>query len=200
MPMRQQARNAKPNQSSSASGVPDPGAGTPGQPEPGAGASGQPNSGAGASGQSDPPNVRPIENCGTCAQAVDDHCIGCDKCELWVHATEMCSGLPQKVIDVILEYSGEGINYMCMKCRVARASNTSRGGSPTKSESFMADTLGQLFQHLRGMSSILTNLSAQVKALTTQHEAPAPTPPTHIPAPTQPHTSQSTQESATVTS
>ena len=193
MPTRQQARNAKPNQSASASGVPDPGAGTPGQPDPGAGASGQPNSGAGASGQSDPPNVRPIENCGTFAQAVDDHCIGCDKCELWVHATEMCSGLPQKVIDVILEYSGEGINYMCMKCRVARASNTSRGGSPTKSESFMADTLGQLFQHLRGMSSILTNLSAQVKALTTQHEAPAPTPPTHNPAPTQPHTSQSTQ-------
>ena len=84
----------------------------------------------------------------------------------------MCSGLPQNVIDAILEYSGEGISYMCMQCRVIRASSTGHSGSPTcrsQSENIMADTLGQLFQHLRGMSTILTNLTVQVKAIATQH-------------------------------
>ena len=62
---------------------------------------------ADGSGMSSP---SPVARCGTCAQEVDDRCIGCDKCEVWVHGTEMCSGLPQNVIDAILEYSGEGIN------------------------------------------------------------------------------------------
>ena len=101
------------------------------------------------------PDTREVNCCGTCTQAVGDDCIGCDKCEEWVHGSEMCSGLPQKVIDVILEYSGEGINYMCMKCRVKQASSTSQHGSPSgRSENFMADTLGQLFQHLRQCPSI----------------------------------------------
>ena len=112
-----------------------------------------------------------VECCGTCAQTVGDQCIGCDKCERWVHGTEMCSGLPQKVIDAILEYSGEGISYMCMQCRVTRASNTSHSGSPasrSQSENFMADTLGQLFQQIRGMSTILANLTKEVKAIASQ--------------------------------
>ena len=48
-----------------------------------------------------------VECCGSHTQTVGDQCIGCDKCEQWVHETEMCSGLPKKVIDIILEYSGE---------------------------------------------------------------------------------------------
>ena len=116
-------------------------------------------------------SVTEVVSCGTCARPVGEKSIGCDKCERWVHGTEMCSGLPQNVIDAILEYSGEGISYMCMQCRVIRASSTGHSGSPasrSQSENFMADTLGQLFQHLRGMSTILTNLTAEVKAIATQ--------------------------------
>lgn len=132
----------------------------------------------------DPPSTCRTDGCGTCTQeVVDDRCIGCDKCEVWVHATEMCSGLPQNVIDVILEYSGEGVNYICMKCRVNRASTTSQASSPTsRSENFMADTLGQLFQHLRGMSCILTNLAAEVKALSQNRTRDTETPPSVNPS------------------
>ena len=128
-----------------------------------------------------------MECCGTCAKEVDEHCIGCDKCEVWVHGNEMCSGLPQNVIDVILEYSGEGIHYMCMKCRVHRASGTGQCSSPTsRSDNFMAETLGQLFQHLRGMSSIITNLAKEVKALS-QKQATPENLQTQDPDPFQPH-------------
>ena len=112
--------------------------------------------------------------CGTCNLLVGDNSIGCDKCEVWLHATEMCSGLPQKVIDVILEYSGEGINYMCMKCRVIRASTAGQGsgGSPSaRADKFMADTLQQLFQQLRGMTTVLSSLSAEVRTLSTERES-----------------------------
>ena len=112
--------------------------------------------------------------CGTCNLLVGDNSIGCDKCEVWLHATEMCSGLPQKVIDVILEYSGEGINYMCMKCRVTRASTAGQGsgGSPSaRADKFMADTLQQLFQQLRGMTTVLSSLSAEVRTLSTERES-----------------------------
>ena len=52
-----------------------------------------------------------VHNCVSCAKVVGDGGIGCDKCEHWVHGTEMCSGLPQRVIDAILEYDGRGIRF-----------------------------------------------------------------------------------------
>ena len=47
-----------------------------------------------------------VQLCVSCSKDVGDAAIGCDKCEQWVHSTEMCSGLPQRVIDTIMEYDG----------------------------------------------------------------------------------------------
>lgn len=117
--------------------------------------------------RSDTSTTRETSVCGTCSKGLDDSCIGCDKCETWVHGSVMCSGLPQDVIAVILGYSGEGINYICMNCRVIRASGTS--GSPSaKSESYMAETISQLFQQMRGMCTVLMELANQVNDLSSQ--------------------------------
>lgn len=114
-----------------------------------------------------------VSFCGTCAKTLDDNPIGCDKCETWVHGSEMCSGLPKDVIDVILGYSGEGINYVCMNCRVLRASGAT--GSPSaKADNFMAETLAQLFQQMRGMCAVLTDLAAQVRTMSSQPPPPPP--------------------------
>ena len=117
-----------------------------------------------------------VSFCGTCAKTLDDDPIGCDKCETWVHGSEMCSGLPKDVIDVILGYSGEGINYVCMNCRVLRASGAT--GSPSvKADNFMAETLAQLFQQMRGMCAVLTDLAAQVHTMSSQPPTSPPPPP-----------------------
>ena len=58
--------------------------------------------------------------CGTCNVDVGDSPIGCDDCETWVHSTEMCSGLPETVLDAILEYDGHGIKFQCMNCRLGK--------------------------------------------------------------------------------
>ena len=117
--------------------------------------------------QSDTSITQEVSLCGTCSKEVDDTSIGCDKCETWVHGSAMCSGLPQAVIEAIHGYSGEGISYICMKCRVIRASGTS--GSPSaKSESYMAETISQLFQQMRGMCTVLMELANQVKDLSSQ--------------------------------
>ena len=117
--------------------------------------------------------TKEIFECGTCSKDVGgrDNCFGCDKCEIWVHGTEMCSGLPQNVIDVILGYSGEGINFICMACRVSQASGN---GSPSaKSDNFKEETISQLFQQIRGLSAALTDLTTQVNTLSAQPR-PAP--------------------------
>lgn len=120
--------------------------------------------------------TREIFECGTCSKDVGDRgdCIGCDKCEIWVHGTDMCSGLPQEVIDVIVGYSGEGIQFICMACRVVQASAVNMSPS-AKSDSFKAETISQLFQQMRGLSAALTDLTAQVNALPV-HNSSTPRP------------------------
>ena len=118
-------------------------------------------------GELDTSTTQEVSLCGTCSKELDDTCIGCDKCETWVHGSVMCSGLPQAVIEAIHGYSGEDISYICMNCRVIRASGTS--GSPSaKSESYMAETMSQLFQQMRGMCTVLMELANQVKDLSSQ--------------------------------
>ena len=40
--------------------------------------------------------------CNSCSKEVLDGCIGCDRCEKWVHGTEMCAGLPKKSLMLYL--------------------------------------------------------------------------------------------------
>ena len=130
-----------------------------------------------------------VQLCGSCSQDVGDSPIGCDECEVWVHATEMCSGLPQDMIIAIDKYCGTGIKFVCMKCRVSYA--TARGGSPSSStEPHMAETINQLFQQIKGLCSVVTELTNQVKELKSMPTRPENTaagtlpPPTQTPTPT----------------
>lgn len=109
-------------------------------------------------------------SCGTCSrEVVSPDGIGCDKCETWVHNTIMCCGLPQNVIDVIMEHSGEGVQYVCMKCRVVRVSNPKV--SPSKhAEKFMSETINQLSKQIQGMCALLTDLRAEVNSLKTSSQ------------------------------
>ena len=104
------------------------------------------------------------QHCGSCSKEVLDGCIGCDRCETWVHGTEMCAGLPAKVIEAILEHDGQGINYFCLKCCIARASELEKSHSKCKDD-LSSGTLAQLFQQMQGLCSAVAELAAQVKAL-----------------------------------
>ena len=44
-----------------------------------------------------------IHNCGMCKLVVGDDGIGCDRCSVWFHPSEMCMGLSQTSIHIIAE-------------------------------------------------------------------------------------------------
>ena len=108
--------------------------------------------------------------CGTCSRDPGDNPIGCDECEVWVHGTEMCSGLPSHLIDAILSYGGEGIKFICMKCRLnTSAPDQGDGSDPTdrstQEHSHLISTIQQLFQQFQGMCNMIVNLSDELKHL-----------------------------------
>ena len=119
--------------------------------------------GAGAAGSENSPDGK--QHCGSCAGEVLDGCIGCDRCETWVHGTEMCAGLPTRVIEAILEHDGQGISYFCLKCRVTQAAELEKSSSQPK-EDLSSGTLTQIFQQIQGLCSAVAALTAQVEALT----------------------------------
>ena len=132
------------------------------------------------------PNKSPdgVQNCVSCSKDVGEDAIGCDKCEYWVHSTEMCSGLPQKVIDAITEYDGRGINFVCTRCRIKRESSASNNPQP-----LMMELVAQIFQQMKGICSTVQNLVNQVKAISSKPQPtpiPAQTTPTAPPAPNPP--------------
>lgn len=120
-----------------------------------------------------------VQLCGSCSKDVGDDSFGCDKCESWVHATEMCSGLPQYMIDSISKYGGAGIQFICIACRLTHTSG--RANSPSSSkETHMTELVGQLFQQVKGMCTVIKNLTDKVEALSNTPKPPdpgAPSPP-----------------------
>ena len=102
-----------------------------------------------------------VEGCGTCEKKIGEDSIGCDECELWVHNTEMCSGLTQDMLDAIGRYNGHGIKFVCMACRLA-------GSSSKNDETHVIEMVGQMFQQLKGICTVVQALAEQVKTLTTQ--------------------------------
>lgn len=125
--------------------------------------------------------------CGSCNTDVGECCIGCDACETWVHGTEMCSGLPQDVLTAILNYDGSGIKFICTKCRLEKPQ--SKMGAPSGADKEMRETLKQLFQQFRGMCTVITELSSQMKVLAqgsckaSQPDTPATQPQASAPSP-----------------
>ena len=122
----------------------------------------------------DPVTPDGMQYCVSCSKEVGDNAIGCDKCENWVHSSEMCSGLPQKVIEAITEYDGRGINFVCTKCRIRRESSCTGNPQP-----LMIELMDQLFQQLRGLCNTVQGLIEQVQTLSTK-PSPQPSPPTLV--------------------
>ena len=98
--------------------------------------------------------------CATCQKDVVDACIGCDSCERWVHDTEMCSGLPQKLINAIAEHDGAGISFYCTLCRITRQKASS--SSSSQSQGPMIELIMQLFQQIQGNVANLRKLGGNV--------------------------------------
>ena len=127
-----------------------------------------------------------VQLCGTCCMDVGDDSIGCDECEVWVHNTEMCSGLTTDMLEAIDRYSGAGIKFVCTKCRLDYTSK--RGGSPTSStESHLVELIKHLAQQVKGICNQVQELKQVIKDMSTQpksvHPDPTPDPPTPAPAP-----------------
>ena len=124
-----------------------------------------------------------VQLCGACCKDVGDDAIGCDECELWVHGTEMCSGLTLDMIEAIGRYNGAGIKFVCMKCRLDYS--TKRGCSPSSStETHLVELIKHLTQQIKGicnqvqdLKSELKNLRAQPKVTPFPATAPPPDPP-----------------------
>lgn len=116
-----------------------------------------------------------VQNCVSCSKDVGNTPIGCDKCERWVHDTEMCSGLPQHMIDAIAKYDGAGISFICLNCRLDRGK--SRSDNPTASN----DVIAQLSQQIKGICAVVKELVDQVKVLTSAAPAQKPIPPSSQP-------------------
>lgn len=131
--------------------------------------------------EDDSPDRSGTQFCASCSKDVGDDPIGCDHCERWVHSTEMCSGLPQKVIDAITEYEGRGINFVCTKCRLRRESSVSNNAQP-----LMTELLTQIFQQMKGLCNTVQNLMDQVKDLSSQRPPPPPQAPPPAPVPSPP--------------
>ena len=147
--------------------------------------------GRGASTRS---NITPTDQslCGTCNVDLGNDPIGCDKCEMWVCSTEMCSGLPQNVIETIIQYDGSGIQFVCLKCRVSLTT----AGCSTRTSNYqpqLAEIITQLAQQIKGICCELRELKAHVQGLTqaqqsAQTNAPSPDlPPTSSAGPAQSH-------------
>lgn len=135
------------------------------------------SSGAGSASGS-PKGDSAEDACMTCSNDAGNDAIGCDKCKMWVHNSEMCSGLPQSLLDAIKEYGGRGINFVCTKCRI----QTETDGSSTGGiQPLVIELVNQIFQQMKGLCSAVQNLTDRVTELASR-PAPAPVP-TQAPAP-----------------
>ena len=107
--------------------------------------------------------------------------IGCDECEVWVHNSEMCSGLTRDMIEAIGRYSGAGVKFVCIKCRLDYTSQ--RGSSPGSStEAHLVELIKHLSQQVKGICNQVQELKNEIKSMSnpvkpTPHSDPDPVPP-----------------------
>ena len=133
------------------------------------------------------PSPTDAQLCGSCCKDVGDNAIGCDECEVWVHNTEMCSGLTCDMFEAIGRYNGAGIKFVCMKCRLDYT--TKRGCSPSSNtETHMVEPIKHLSQQIKGICNQVQELKNEIKMMSTQHKQVPPdmasvTPPAPTPSP-----------------
>lgn len=124
---------------------------------------GAPRRGRSQTASSGKPPIPKTQLCGTCDKDVGDTAIGCDECEVWVHDSEMCSGLPQDVIDAISRHNGQGIKFVCTKCRI-NVTTSKQSSPPGGNDPPVVELVAQLFQQLKGLCSSVQYLLEMSKA------------------------------------
>ena len=107
--------------------------------------------------------------CGMCERVLgSENCIGCDTCEAWLHANEMCTGLPHALIKSLLDYGGNGVRFVCSKCRVSSSDKAQAPANPSVGPQSQSDTNGelikQLFWFVKGICVAIRDLTARLDA------------------------------------
>lgn len=93
--------------------------------------------------------------CGTCSINIgEEDSVQCELCSVWTHGAQRCSGLPPKVFRTVVDYSEQGLTYVCTSCRVSRDKSGAR-----------PDGNKQLFDTVRGLSEVVSDLMSEVKQL-----------------------------------
>ena len=107
-----------------------------------------------------------------------DEGIGCDRCFVWFHPSQMCMGLSQNSIHVIVESEdSDALLYLCTACRLKPGS-----GAWTRSKQKRSNTADveddqnqlilQLFQTVKGLCSELTSLSQKIDSVLSVNQSP----------------------------
>ena len=98
--------------------------------------------------------------CGSCSCSFSNPVerIACVSCPLKFHASQMCVGLPIEIVNNIIQYRISGLSYNCTLCRMKPSSDGS-------SDSQLISAFGQLFESVKGITSVVQNLSVQVSSL-----------------------------------
>ena len=96
--------------------------------------------------------------CGSCEVAVGQQGIGCDKCDNWFHPSPLCMGVSERVIDVILEAGGDGVEYGCTQCRSRPAVSGASRASTTPGDPAVA----QLFLMVKSLCAAVAKLTEKV--------------------------------------
>lgn len=127
-------------------------------------------------------------NCGMCDQDLGSaDCIGCDECESWLHANVMCTGLPDTLIKSLLDYGGNGVKFVCSKCRVVSCevpASSSPSVGPQRQQESNEELIKQLFWSVKGICVAVRDLTSRLDAtldqLSSNQSKPSPSvaPPT----------------------
>ena len=100
-----------------------------------------------------------VVSCGSCEVAVGQDGIGCDKCDNWFHPSPLCMGVSDRLIDVIREAGGAGVEYVCTQCRARPTVAGASKDSPSD------PAIAQLFVMVRSLCSAIAKLTERVGSL-----------------------------------
>ena len=101
--------------------------------------------------------------CGSCSSGfmLSSDRITCNSCPLNFHPSQMCVGLPPDVVNQLIQYKNAGLSYKCTSCRV----KPSVGDNSITS---LRSAVSQLFESVKGITSVVQNLSLQVSDVVQQ--------------------------------
>ena len=113
--------------------------------------------------------------CGMCNSSTADDAIGCDLCPRWFCPTTMCTGLKLETINLIASDADNGIFYKCSICRCSNPprsdNNVDSRGAAVSNSPCESGTVGQLFEMIRSLTILVTNLANQMSTVTSNSNA-----------------------------